>query len=183
MCRRIDVTTPEDPYPVWHGAEAPVLVAALFLLYDYSFLVPGCAGKDASLAAARRSGTVCADEYLLHPDPFPTREAWCQDRVAMTERRLNAEVASLPLLAVNHWPLRQEPTRHLAHPEFAPWCGTTLTADWAERFGIKIIVYGHLHMAGTAIYNGVRYEEVSLGYPNEWSRTDRRHDVARVIET
>ncbi len=87
-CRGLGVATPEDPYPVWDGPEGPVTVAPLFLLYDYSFLPEGARTKEESLAIAYDSGVVCTDEMLLHPDPYPSREAWCRDRVALTERRL-----------------------------------------------------------------------------------------------
>jgi hypothetical protein len=31
-------------------------------------------------------------------------------------------------------------------------------------------VYGHLHIPRTTWYDGVRFEEVSVGYPREWRR-------------
>lgn len=86
LCREVGVATPEDPYPVWEGPGGPAVVAPLFLLYDYSFLPAGCADKDQGLAYAHETGVVCTDEYLLHPDPYPSREAWCRARVAETER-------------------------------------------------------------------------------------------------
>ena len=39
---------------------------------------------------AYKTGVVCNDEFLLHADPYPDRDAWCRDRVALTERRLAA---------------------------------------------------------------------------------------------
>ncbi len=30
------------------------------------------------------------------------------------------------------------------------------------------MVYGHLHIPRTTWHDGVRFEEVSLGYPREW---------------
>jgi 3',5'-cyclic AMP phosphodiesterase CpdA len=36
ICRDYDVLTPEDPYALWPG-EGDLLLAPLFLLYDYSF--------------------------------------------------------------------------------------------------------------------------------------------------
>jgi hypothetical protein len=33
-----------------------------------------------------------------------------------------------------------------------------------------VAVYGHLHIPRTARYDGVRFEEVSLGYPREWGK-------------
>ena len=73
-------------------------------------------------------------------------------------------------MLVNHFPLTAAPTRVLRHPEFAQWCGTTLTADWHRRFRAAAVVYGHLHIPITSWEDGVRFEEVSLGYPREWSK-------------
>jgi hypothetical protein len=62
------------------------------------------------------------------------------------------------------------PTDVLWFPEFAQWCGTERTADWHVRYRAAVAVYGHLHIPRTTYYDGVRFEEVSLGYPREWSR-------------
>ena len=167
-CRRIGVLTPEDDYPVWFGPGGPVRVAPLFLLYDYSFRIEGARTKQESLAYAHQTGVVCNDEYLLHPDPYPSREEWCWARVAESERRLAACAPDVPLVLVNHWPLVREPTRVLRYPQFAQWCGTELTADWHRRFTTAAVVYGHLHIPRSTVYDGVRFEEVSLGYPREW---------------
>jgi 3',5'-cyclic AMP phosphodiesterase CpdA len=170
-CRGVGVLTPEDPFPVWTGAGGPVRVAPLFLLYDYTFRAPGTATKDESLEYAYRTGVVCTDEHLLHPDPYPSRDEWCRARVAATERRLAAEASpDVPYVLVNHWPLVREPTRVLHYPEFAQWCGTELTADWHTRFPTAAVVYGHLHIPRSTVYDGVPFEEVSLGYPREWRR-------------
>lgn len=166
-CRRVGVLTPEDPYPVWDGPGGPVTVAPLFLLYDYTFRPAGTSTKDEALALARSTGIVCSDEYLLHPDPYPSREAWCRARVEATEQRLAERDRSLPTVLVNHFPLNREPTRVLRHPEFAQWCGTQATADWHVRYDAAVVVYGHLHIPRTTWYDGVRFEEVSLGYPRE----------------
>jgi len=66
----------------------PVTVAPLFLLYDYSFLPENAPTKKEALAYAYRTGVVCADEAMLHPDPYESREAWCRARIEETERRL-----------------------------------------------------------------------------------------------
>jgi hypothetical protein len=47
------------------------------------------------------------------------------------------------------------------------WCGTTATKDWHTRYNALCSVYGHLHIPRTTWYDGVRFEEVSLGYPRE----------------
>ncbi|MET0418032.1 MAG: metallophosphoesterase [Actinoplanes sp.] len=164
-CRALGVSTPEDPYPVW---EDTVTVAPLFLLYDYSWHAPGTTSKAESLAYAERTGIVCTDEMLLHPDPHPSREAWCAARVEATERRLGDTDPALPTVLVTHWPLHRHPTDVLRYPEFAQWCGTERTADWHQRFRARVAVYGHLHIRRTTERDGVRFEEVSLGYPREW---------------
>ncbi|MGG2459421.1 metallophosphoesterase family protein [Streptomyces sp. RGM 3693] len=170
VCRELGVVTPEDPYPVWEGAGGPVALAPLFLLYDYSFRMPGVGSKEQALALAEKAGVVCTDEYFLHPDPYPSREAWCRARVAETEARLAALPADLPTVLINHWPLVREPTRPLWYPEFALWCGTEATADWPRRFRATTVVYGHLHIPRLLLWDGVPHQEVSLGYPREWRR-------------
>jgi 3',5'-cyclic AMP phosphodiesterase CpdA len=170
LCRRLGVITPEDPYPVFTGVGGEVTVAPLFLLYDYSFRVAGAATKEQSLADAYEAGVVCSDEFLLHPDPYPTREAWCWARIAETERRLAACDPDMPTVLINHFPLVREPTRILRYPQFAQWCGSELTADWHLRFRAEAVVYGHLHIPRTTWYDGVRFEEVSVGYPREWRK-------------
>ncbi|MCP3767748.1 MULTISPECIES: metallophosphoesterase family protein [Streptomyces] len=169
-CRDLGVITPEDPYPVWEGPGGPVAVAPLFLLYDYSFLPAGCATKDEGLEYAYGTGIVCADEHLLHPDPYPSREAWCRARVEETERRLAGLPDGLPVVLVNHYPLHRHPTAVLWYPEFAMWCGTALTDDWHRRFDVHTMVYGHLHIPRSTRQDGVRFEEVSVGYPREWRK-------------
>jgi 3',5'-cyclic AMP phosphodiesterase CpdA len=173
LCRGLGVLTPEDPYPVWDGPGGPVTVAPLFLLYDYSFRPPGTSDKTEGLARAYDSGVVCSDEWLLHPDPYPSREDWCWARVALTQRLIEARDPALPVVFVNHFPLIREPTRVLRYPEFAQWCGTELTADWHVRYGAAAVVYGHLHIPRTTRHDGVRFEEVSLGYPREWQARQR----------
>lgn len=168
LCRGLGVVTPEDPYPVWPGAGGPVTVVPLFLLYDYTFRPTGATTKEEGLAVAYGSGVVCRDEFVLHPDPYPSREAWCAARIAVTEERLATLDPARPVVFVNHYPLVREPTRVLRYPEFAQWCGTERTADWHTRYRAAAVVYGHLHIPRTTRHDGVRFEEVSLGYPREW---------------
>jgi 3',5'-cyclic AMP phosphodiesterase CpdA len=170
MCRDHDVLTPEDDFPVWSGTGGPVVIAPIFQLYDYSFRTPAASTKAQSLEQAYEAGVVCTDEYLLHPDPFPDLDTWCSHRVALTEKRLTAIDPAMPTVLVSHWPLVRAPTDILYYPEFAQWCGTELTADWHVRFRAELAVYGHLHIPRTTHYDGVRFEEVSLGYPREWGR-------------
>lgn len=181
LCRGIDVLTPEDPYPIWDGAGGPVQVAPLFLLYDYTFGLDGSTGEEA-LQRAHDAGAVCVDELLLHPDPYPSRQDWCRARVSETEKRLTASDPALPMVLINHHPLVAEPTRVLRQPELAQWCGTVLTADWHRRFRAAAVVYGHLHVPRTTWYDGVRFEEVSLGYPREWRhRGHQSLELRRIL--
>ncbi|HEY5052826.1 MAG TPA: metallophosphoesterase [Solirubrobacterales bacterium] len=181
LCRRIGVLTPEDPYPIWDGPGGPATVAPLFLLYDYSFGSNIAPTKEESLRLAYEAGVVCVDEFLLHPDPYSSREEWCHARVRETETRLAARPPDIPTVLVNHFPLNDAPTRILRHPEFAQWCGTRLTADWHIRFDATVVVYGHLHIPFTTWRDGVRFEEVSLGYPREWGRRSRAPAALRRI--
>jgi 3',5'-cyclic AMP phosphodiesterase CpdA len=181
ICRNLGVHTPEDPYPVWSGPGGPVVVAPLFLLYDYSFLPAGAATKEEALEQAYKTGIVCSDEFLLRPDPYPSRDAWCRARVAESERRLLACDPELPTVLVNHYPLLRRPTDVLRYPEFAQWCGTELTADWHLRFRAAAVVYGHLHIPRTTWHDGVRFEEVSVGYPREWRTPGHPRNVPRRI--
>jgi 3',5'-cyclic AMP phosphodiesterase CpdA len=181
LCRRMAILTPEDPYPVWEGRGGPATIAPLFLLYDYTFGRNIASTKEQALALAHAAGVVCNDEFLLHPDPYPSRDAWCRARVAETERRLGAAVADVPTVLVNHFPLIGAQTQALWHPEFAQWCGTSLTADWHLRFRATAVVYGHLHIPRTTWHDGIRFEEVSLGYPREWARRPRAPGVLRRI--
>jgi 3',5'-cyclic AMP phosphodiesterase CpdA len=181
LCRELGILTPEDPYQVWDGPGGAVTIAPLFLLYDYSFLPDGTATKAQGLARAYETGIVCSDESLLHPDPYPSREAWCWARVEETERRLAQLDPGRPVVFVNHYPLVREPTRVLRYPEFAQWCGTTRTHDWHRRFNAAAVVYGHLHIPRVTWYDGVRFEEVSIGYPREWGRRGKAPGVPRQI--
>ncbi|MFF2651563.1 metallophosphoesterase family protein [Streptomyces sp. NPDC058045] len=181
LCRSLGIDTPEDPYPQWQGPEGPVTVAPLFLLYDYTFRAPGTTTKAESLAYARGTGVVCTDEFLLHTEPYDGADDWCRARVAATEERLAAADPDVPLVLVNHWPLVRRPTEILHYPEFAQWCGTELTADWHTRFNVAAVVYGHLHIPRRTWYDGVRFEEVSVGYPREWRRHKHPHGLLRRI--
>jgi 3',5'-cyclic AMP phosphodiesterase CpdA len=181
LCRDLGVLTPEDPYPVWPGPGGPVTIAPLFLLYDYTFRPDGAVTKEEGLAQAYRTGVVCSDETRLHPDPYPSREAWCWARIEETERRLAQRDPALPVVFVTHYPLVREPTRVLRYPEFAQWCGTTRTHDWHLRFNATAVVYGHLHIPRVTWHGGVRFVEASMGYPREWKRRATRPGIPRQI--
>lgn len=180
-CRSIGVDTPEDAYPLWTGPGGPAWVVPMFLLYDYSWTpVPGLSRTDA-LAGARKRRVVASDEFLIDPAPYADAAAWCRERLVSTTTRLAALDPDHPTVLVNHWPLVRQPTEVLRHPDFALWCGTDQTADWHRRYRATASVYGHLHIPRSTEYHGVRFEEVSLGYPREWEGRGRPDPLARQI--
>jgi predicted phosphodiesterase len=182
ICRDHGVITPEDPYLVWTGQGGPATIIPLFVLYDYSFGSNIATTKREAMALAHDAGVVCVDEFLLDPSPHATREHWCHDRVAISERRMQSVDPDIPTVLINHFPLIREPTEVLFHPEFAQWCGTDLTADWHIRFRAAAVVYGHLHIPRTTIHDDVPFTEVSLGYPRERSRYARHErEIPRTI--
>ncbi|AEX42162.1 metallophosphoesterase [Corynebacterium diphtheriae bv. mitis] len=160
-CRQIDVLTPEDPYPVFHG----VTVVPLFTLYDYSFRPEGLT-IEAALQSAHDKQLVLTDQFAIAP--FVDIRAWCWDRLAYSVHRLSRERG--PKILINHWPLVQEPVSELPIPEIGLWCGTRHTRSWPVRYSATTVVYGHLHVPNERIIDGVRHVEVSLGYPHQWSQ-------------
>jgi 3',5'-cyclic AMP phosphodiesterase CpdA len=182
LCRGLDVLTPEDEYPIWSGEDEELVVAPLFLLYDYSWRPAGMSVPEA-LSHGRETGVYCTDELLLHPDPFPSRKAWSEQRLSLTEARLNQIPADRRTVLVSHWPLNRLPTTILRYPHFAMWCGSERTQDWHLRYRAAVAVYGHLHIPVTYLVDGVRFEEVSLGYPREWQpRSKQPPNPVRRIE-
>lgn len=169
LCATYGVLTPEDPYAVWPGDGPRTVIVPTFVLYDYSFRPPEIAEAHA-VGWAFEDGVRCADERLLSPAPYPTRQAWCRARLAVTEDRLSAIPPDLRIVLVNHFPLREDHAVLPAIPRFKIWCGTRATEDWHRRYAIDTVVYGHLHIRRTRELDGVRFEEVSLGYPRQWSR-------------
>jgi 3',5'-cyclic AMP phosphodiesterase CpdA len=169
ICRSYGVHTPEDPYLIWPGTGQPTIIAPLFLLYDYSFR-PSYISAERAVAWAEETNVVCTDEYVLHPTPYPSRSAWCQQRCDSTEKRLQELDPAYKIVLINHFPLRQECVRVSRIPRFSIWCGTTRTENWQKRFPISIVVYGHVHVRATDYIDGVRFEEVSLGYQKNWEQ-------------
>ena len=167
LCRAHGVLTPEDPYIRWPGPGAACLIVPLFLLYDYSFR-PDEIPFEQAVNWAAETEVICSDEYLLHPDPFSSRAAWCAARCALTEQRLGALDPTVPLVLINHFPLRRDLVRLFRIPRFSIWCGTRRTENWHVRFPVEVVVSGHLHMRAPDYRAGVRFEEVSLGYPRDW---------------
>lgn len=166
LCQRLGVLTPEDPYPVWRAGGLEAVLAPLFVLYDYTFRPPGTS-KEEALAEAYRAAVVCTDEFLLQPDPYPSREDWCGALAERTADRLAAIPAELPTVLISHFPLRHDLVWLPRIPQFSLWCGTKRTEQWHLMYRALAVVYGHLHTSGTSWRDGVRFEEVSLGYEQE----------------
>jgi hypothetical protein len=171
ICRDRCVLTPEDPYARWPPSsdDAPIVVAPLFLLYDYTF-APDDIRPGRAVAWAAESGIVCADEVRLDPAPHPSRAAWCAARCEATQARLAALSPGTRTVLINHFPLRREHAELRMIPRFTVWCGTRATHDWHVRFHAVAVVTGHLHIRATRYLDGVRFDEVSLGYPSQWDR-------------
>jgi 3',5'-cyclic AMP phosphodiesterase CpdA len=183
VCRERSVLTPEDPFPEWplRVQGNAVRIALLFLLYDYSFAPDAHVGHDAALAWAADAGILAADEVRLHSDPYPSREAWCRARVQEAERRLAEAARTHALVLVNHWPLRRDLVRLGRVARYAPWCGTRASEDYHQRYRALVSVHGHLHVRATDERDGVRFEEVSLGYPLHWDPGRGVADYLREI--
>lgn len=179
-CRVRGVVTPEDPFVLWPGPGGPHYIALLFLLYDYSFR-PAHIPLSQALDWARETGVVCADELYLHPDPYPSREAWCAARCALHQPQLEQAAREAPLVLVNHFPMRQELAYVPLYPRFSLWCGTTRTESWHRRYRASVVVTGHLHMPSTCWIDGVRFEEVSFGYPRQRRRRGGIESCLREI--
>lgn len=183
-CRARGVLTPEDEYAEWPELVdgAPVRIAPLFLLYDYSFAPDEHTGRERAVTWAAEDGIAAADEILLQPDPYPSREDWCRARVVVTEQRLAQASRTHRLVLINHWPLRRDLVRLGRVPRYSPWCGTRASEDWHRRFRAIACVHGHLHVRATDRRDEVRFEEVSLGYPRDWDRAlGAAHYVRRVL--
>ena len=138
--------TPEDPYARWPGDGPTRAIVPTFTAVR--LFVPAGIGARATGAwhGPAETGVRSADEDLLAPDPYPTRDDWCAARVEATEARLAALPTDVKLIVANHFPLRQDLAVLPRIPRFSIWCGTTKTNDWHRRFNIEAVVYGHLHL-------------------------------------
>ncbi|MFC7616591.1 hypothetical protein ACFQV2_27160 [Actinokineospora soli] len=67
VCRELGVLTPEDPYARWEGEDGPVLIAPLFVGYDYSFHAPGATNKEESLEIAHAAGSSAPTSTTCSP--------------------------------------------------------------------------------------------------------------------
>lgn len=172
ICREFGVVTPEDPYVLW---PTPVdgkrlRIVPLFLLYDYS-MTPTPMDASEAVQWAADSGVRCADEDLLHFAPHDSRPAWCRARLRTTRERLGTELGDDERsLLISHWPLRSDFFLPSHIERFSIWCGTRQTHDWHLTYRALAVIYGHLHIRRTHWHDGVRFEEVSLGYPAHWNQ-------------
>jgi 3',5'-cyclic AMP phosphodiesterase CpdA len=180
LCRSYGVLTPEDRYAIWPGSGHRTAIVPTFVLYDYSFRPQEVEEGDAVEWAAA-SGVRCADEDLLDPSPFESRQAWCAARLEYTRRRLAEIPAGTSIVLVNHWPLRYEHGQPPRIPRFSIWCGTRATEEWHRDYAVDTVVYGHLHLRSSKTRDGVRFEEVSLGYPRQWDPARPIRDYLRQI--
>ena len=182
ICRDFGVLTPEDPYETWHDEKEgrDYLLVPMFLLYDYSFR-PAHIPEEKAVDWAAESGVVCTDEELLHPDPFDSVSTWCAQRCKYTENRLKNIPAAASIVLINHFPLLEDMAHLPRFPRFSVWCGTKRTVDWHTRYPVSVVVYGHMHMRGTQYRGGVRFEEVSMGYPRDWNQARGMNYYLRQI--
>jgi len=169
IARKLGVATPEDPYTPWTQEGFTYLIAPLFLLYDYSFR-PAKIAASRALEWADATKAVSRDESLVDPWPFSNIPQWCEQRLRLTEEKLREAARRHRLILVNHFPLKEELVRSPAGPAYSLWCGTRRTADWHKRFRALVVIFGHLHTRTTHWYDGVRFEGVSLGNPDQWDR-------------
>lgn len=182
LCRAHGVLTPEDPYALFDDGETVHCVAPLFTLYDYSFGPPGLTPEQARAWAAQ-AGVESADEHQLNPVPHASVMAWCAQRCALTEARLQQAMQCHPgpAVLINHHPLCHELARLPQVPRMRLWCGTLRTQSWPKRFRASVVVSGHLHIRRTQWLDGIRFEEVSLGYPRQWRLTPQSQPRLRQI--
>ena len=181
LCRQYRVSTPEDPYRQWPGDGPRRAIVPTFTLFDYSFR-PDTISREDAVAWAAASGVRSADEDLLAPDPYANCDEWCAARVAATETRLDALPADTKLIVGNHFPLRRDLAVLPRIPRFSIWCGTMKTHEWHRRYGIEAAIYGHLHLRSSREIDGVKFEEVSLGYPKQWNQSrGLEHYLRRIL--
>jgi len=77
--------------------------------------------------------------------------------------------------------LRQDLVTIPRIPRFSIWCGTRRTEDWHRRFNARVVVSGPLHVRSTRYRDGVRFEEVSFGYPRQHPDVDTIDGFVREI--
>ena len=179
--RRLGVVTPEDPWVVFPPTGE--VIVPLFTLYDYSFR-PDHVSRADVIAWAAEIDNVCTDEVAIKPGAMQTMDQWnailCDAAEARFERELAPQARTI---LVSHFPLREDLVRIPRVPRFTPWCGTRRTHDWHVRYRAVVAISGHLHVRHTDWRDGVRFEEVSLGYARQWDPgKGLRHYLRLVCE-
>ncbi len=181
ICQKYGAITPEDEYPKYSDKKVVYVIVPILTLYDYSFK-PHFVKEGKEIEWASESGVICADEELLVPEPYSSIKDWCRARCTYTEQRLASIDNNIPIIVISHYPLLKELGKIYTYPRFSIWCGTTLTEKWLEFYNIKIAVYGHLHLRSSKIVRGVKHEEVSFGYPNQWDHSkDLKYYLRKIV--
>jgi predicted phosphodiesterase len=181
IARDFGIITPEDPYPIFVHETGPLVLAPLFILYDYSFR-PSSISENDVYAWAEEASCVCADEVLLHPDPYSGRADWRRARVEETIARLATLPPAAETVLINHFPLEESHAVLPRAPRFTPWCGTKLTKSWHTRFHARAVVFGHLHIRQTRWLDGIPFQEVSLGYSSQWDQERTMSAYLREVQ-
>lgn len=180
ICRRHGVATPEDEFQRYTTSSGmSALIVPVFALYDYSFRSAQDHTAEQAIERARRAGVMSCDQYLLKTYPYGSVVEWCDARIEYTERRLEELPDGENVVLLSHFPLIREPTEILRNAEIAIWCGTEQTRQWPAKYGVRLVVYGHLHVPRVDFLNGVAHVEVSMGYPREWQE---RRVHPRLVE-
>ena len=190
VCRRFGVLTPEDEFPVWDGPGRPghgrAAVRPLRLLVrrraDRADVGRPSDGRSEGGGAARTRtppGSSPPTRDACSPTPYPSVADWCRDRVAATEARLAAvdgpDGAGQPLAA--------DPgaAGEAAAPGLRPVVRDHADGRLAHPLpGARRRLRPPAHPAA-AEYDGVRFEEVSVGNPREWRRRGAAPPPPRVI--
>ena len=146
------------------------MVAPLFLLYDYSFRPAGSPDEEA-LDWAAEAGVVCTDEALLHPDPYPVARGLVRGAGAgrPSARLARVDPDLRPCWSTTSRCVRS-PTRLLRYPGVRAVVRDRRDRRLAHplpRRGGR--VRPPAHTARPRYRDGVRFEEVSVGYPRQWA--------------
>ncbi|MDX7991062.1 metallophosphoesterase family protein [Xenorhabdus littoralis] len=183
ICRQHKVLTPEDEfYRYCMGDGTAITIAPIFTLYDYSFRNSGDYTEDQAIERARRCGVMSSDEFFLKTYPHKNIIDWCRERIRYTEKRLNTIPDGENIVLMSHFPITRKPLESLRNTEFSIWCGSEKTHKWASRKGVRMVVYGHLHIPNIEYIQGIAHIEVSLGYPREWREHNRHSYLVKLDE-
>lgn len=170
ICRSFSVRTPDDEFLTLEHEGKLMVIAPLFLLYDYSFRPEGIP-ENRAVEWAMESNVLCSDEVLIKTHGYSGIAQWCRERVSYSQQRIESLLQKhkdMRLILVNHFPLCEQSFHLRSIPRFSIWCGTRLTEDWHRRYPVSKVIYGHLHLPGQQQIDQVDFFEVSLGYPGQW---------------